>query len=187
MDTNIPVPTGLPRGGPPLPFMPNLNPQMMPPMGGARPPFMAVPPQFANPIEANQKMSEFARGVYVSGFEKTLTVEMLQQHFKIKPITGLKLPLSKFNENKGFAFIYYNNADDVAHVKEKLDYSVILKNKIRVTKTVIAENLSKMMFKLKRGDMTDVELKEVKDRYFNEKNLESEVTRIIQPFLSNFV
>jgi hypothetical protein len=78
MDTNIPVPTGLPRGGPPLPFMPNLNPQMMPPMGGARPPFMAVPPQFANPIEANQKMSEFARGVYVSGFEKTLTVEMLQ-------------------------------------------------------------------------------------------------------------
>ena len=52
---------------------------------------------------------------------------------------------------------------------------------------MIAENLSKMMFKLKRGDMTDVELKEVKDRYFNEKNLESEVTRIIQPFLSNFV
>jgi len=64
---------------------------------------------------------------------------------------------------------------------------VILKDKIRVTKTVVAENLSKMMFKLKRGNMTEDEVKEVKARYFNEKTLESEVTRIIQPFLTNFV
>jgi len=58
MDPNIPVPAGIGRSGP-LPFLPNMpmNPQMMQ-MGGAnRPPFMAVPPQFANPIEANQKMN----------------------------------------------------------------------------------------------------------------------------------
>ncbi len=46
--------------------------------------------------------------------------------------------------------MYYHSAEDAAYVKEKLDHSVILKNKIRVTKTVVADNLSKMMFKLKK-------------------------------------
>lgn len=112
MDPTMSMPTGMPRGAP-SPFMP--HPQMIQ-MGAGRPPFLGVAP-FANPIEANQKMNEFSRGIYVSGFEKTLTAAMLQEHFKIKPITGLKLPLSKFNENKGFAFIYYQNPDDAAYVK----------------------------------------------------------------------
>lgn len=80
---------------------------------------------------------------------------MLQEHFKIKPIHGLKLPMSKFQENKGFAFIYYGSEDDAAEVKKKLDYSVILRSKIRVTRIVIADNLSKMMFKLKTDKMSD--------------------------------
>lgn len=75
---------------------------------------------------------------------------MLEQHFKIKPISGLRLPLTKHLENKGFAFVYYHSAEDASYVKEKLDHSIILKNKIRVTKTVVADNLSKMMFKLRK-------------------------------------
>ena len=63
--------------------------------------------------------------------------------------------MSKFNENKGFAFIYYASEDDAAEVKKKLDYSVILRNKIRVTRIVIADNLSKMMFKLNTKGMTE--------------------------------
>jgi hypothetical protein len=38
-------------------------------------------------------------------------------HFKIKPITGLKLPSSKLSGNKGFAFIYYKNIDDATYVR----------------------------------------------------------------------
>ena len=38
--------------------------------------FMQSP--IMNPIEASVKATEFAKGVYVSGFEKTLTAEMLQ-------------------------------------------------------------------------------------------------------------
>jgi hypothetical protein len=38
-------------------------------------------------------------------------------HFRIKPIVGLKLPTDKFNCNKGFAFIYYKNADDASYVR----------------------------------------------------------------------
>jgi hypothetical protein len=68
------------------------------------------------------------------------------------------LPLNKHTENKGFAFIYYQSPDDAAFVKEKLDYSVILRNKIRVTKTVVAESLSKMMFKLKTKDLSPQEI-----------------------------
>jgi len=55
----------------------------------------------------------FAKGVYVSGFEKTLTSTMLQKYFSdIKTVTGIKLPTTKFNENKGFAFVYFNSEDD---------------------------------------------------------------------------
>jgi RNA recognition motif-containing protein len=107
------------------------------------------PAQMMNPALMSEKDNEFSKGIYVSGFERSLTSEMLEKHFKIKPITGMKLPLTKYQENKGFAFIYYNSKDDAAYVKETLDHTVILINKIRVTKTVNAEHLSKMMFKLK--------------------------------------
>lgn len=80
---------------------------------------------------------------------------MLEEHFKIKPIHGLKLPVSKYLENKGFAFIYYGSEDDASYVKKKLDHSVILKSKIRVTRTVISDNLSKMMFKLKTEELSE--------------------------------
>lgn len=91
----------------------------------------------------------------------------------------MKLPLNKHTENKGFAFIYYQSPEDAQFVKDKLDHSVILRNKIRVTKTVVAENLSKMMFKLKTKDMSPEEVNDVKARYFNEKTLEGEVSKII--------
>jgi len=48
-----------------------------------------------------------------------------------------------------------------------------LTNKIRVTKTVIAEHLSKMMFKLKTQGKSAEELKEIREKFFNEKNLEA--------------
>jgi hypothetical protein len=43
-------------------------------------------------------------------------------------------------------------------VKKTLDRTAILKDKIRITRTVISENLSKMMFKLKTQDLTDKEV-----------------------------
>lgn len=61
----------------------------------------------------------------------------------------MKLPLTKQLDNKGFAFIYYESPDDAAYVKEKLDHTVLLVNKIRVTKTVNANSLSKMIFRIK--------------------------------------
>ena len=91
-----PVPTGIhtlnpdPSANPPMHFKQGNMPQ--PPLGMAPVPLMN--PQIPHNTEKNR---EFARGVYISGFEKTLTAEMLQEHFKIKPINGLKLPLSKFN------------------------------------------------------------------------------------------
>lgn len=97
---------------------------------------------------------------------------MLQEHFKIKPIDGLKLPLTKFKENKGFAFIYYKSEDDAVYVKKTLDHSVILSNEIRVTRIAIAENLSKMIFKMHVKDIPAAEIKHNEDLYFNEKNLE---------------
>lgn len=112
---------------------------------------------------------------------------MLEKHFKLKPIAGMKLPLTKYRDNKGFAFIYYESADDAAYVKDKLDHSVILTNKIRVTKTVNAENLSKMMFKLKTNGKSKEEIEEIKQRLFNEKALESEISKIINPIFKNTV
>lgn len=44
---------------------------------------------------------------------------MLEKHFStIKPVHGMKLPISKFNENKGFAYIYYGNEDDASLIKK---------------------------------------------------------------------
>lgn len=83
---------------------------------------------------------------------------MIQKHFSIKPINGLKHPTTKFKESKGFAFIYYGSEDDAAYVKKTLDRTVILREKIRVTRTVISENLSKMMFKLKTQGFTEKEI-----------------------------
>ena len=174
MDSNLP-PANLPMRGPPNPqmmgnFGPNPNMGNVP-FGGMP---KGMPMNMGPPLGLGpefEKKKEFARGVYVSGFERTLTPEMLQEHFKIKIIHGLKMPMSKFNENKGFAFIYYGSDDDAREVKRKLDHSVILRNKIRVTRIVVAENLSKMMFKLKHNNMDEEEIKEVEKRYFNEQNL----------------
>jgi RNA recognition motif-containing protein len=64
---------------------------------------------------------------------------MLQEYFgKVKSIHGLKLPMSKFNENKGFAFIYFGSEDDAIYVKKTLDRTAILREKIRVTRTVVS-------------------------------------------------
>lgn len=44
---------------------------------------------------------------------------MLERHFaNVKPVHGIKLPTSKFNENKGFAFIYFGSEDDANLVKK---------------------------------------------------------------------
>ena len=94
-------------------------------MGGMRPGHvnrgMMPGNQFVNmgmPIwEQDEKRKEFAKGIYVSGFEKTLTVTMLQKYFsEVKTVNGIKLPMTKFNENKGFAFIYFNSEDDAKEV-----------------------------------------------------------------------
>ena len=90
----------------------------------------------------------------MSGFEKMVTTAMIQKHFSRKPINGLKHPMTKFRESKGFAFIYYGSEDDAMYVKKVLDRTAILREKIRITRTVISENLSKMMFKLKTAGLS---------------------------------
>ena len=62
--------------------------------------------------------------------------------------------MTKFRESKGFAFIYYGSEDDAMYVKKELDRTAILREKIRITRTVISENLSKMMFKLKTAGLS---------------------------------
>ena len=43
-----------------------------------------------------EKINEFKRGIFVNGFEKCVTTAMLQKHFSIKPINGIKHPTNKF-------------------------------------------------------------------------------------------
>jgi hypothetical protein len=88
--------------------------------------------------EQEEKKKEFARGIFVSGFEKVVTTAMIQHHFNIKPIHGLKHPMTKLKESKGFAFIYYGSEDDALYVKKTLDRTAILKEKVRITRTVIS-------------------------------------------------
>jgi len=126
------IPTQMGQGFPPsmgqnVPQMGQNIPQIGQPLIGMQRPQQNFPFQLYPPLEASLKINEFKRAVFVSGFEPSLTAAMLQEHFKIKPIDGLKLPMSKFNENKGFAFVYYKSADDATYVKEKLDHSVILR------------------------------------------------------------
>ena len=125
--------------------------------------------------EQQEKKKEFARGIFISGFEKSVTTAMIQHHFSIKPIFGLRHPMTKFKESKGFAFIYYGSEDDALYVKKTLDRTAILKEKIRITRTVISENLSKMMIKLKTHGLSEKEIQENEARYFNDENLEKEV------------
>lgn len=137
-------------GGQNIPF-PNarMNPDAMA-MGR-----MFMPP-IAGPLNMDQDRSKllikrhYSCGLYVSGFEKTLTLAMINEHFKIKPIDAIKFPKTKFNENKGFAFIYYKTEDDAKYVKKELDHSVILKDKIRICRMVDPGEISKMIIKLKR-------------------------------------
>lgn len=87
---------------------------------------------------------------------------MLQKHFsQVRPVQGIKLPYSKFNENKGYAFVYYLSEDDATLSKKQLDRTAILQEKIRVTKTVVAENLSKMIFKMKTAELSDEQIKNI--------------------------
>ncbi len=73
MDTAIPQTSALPRG-PSFPVMgQGFPPQMVP--GPMRPPFHAMPLMAP---EISHKNNEFNRGIYVSGFERTLTAAMLQ-------------------------------------------------------------------------------------------------------------
>jgi RNA recognition motif-containing protein len=98
---------------------------------------------------------------------------MLEKHFSsVKPVHGIKLPLSKFNENKGFAFIYYGSEDDATLAKKQLDRTAILREKIRVTKTVVAENLSKMIFKMKVTGLSDNQIDDNIKNFFNDEHLE---------------
>lgn len=128
----VPIMNMPPRSNPsnlPPQVPPNFRMGPPPPMGGPGPAPVQSMMQYMPPLmQQESKQKHFASGVYVSGFEKTLTAAMLQDHFKIKPIEGLKLPLTKFKENKGFAFIYYRSEDDASFVKRELDHSVILTN-----------------------------------------------------------
>lgn len=123
------------------------RPVMPPPMGNPNPLMMGLPnPNMAMPRalpsnyapDQDVKKQEFAKGIFVSGFEDCITTAMLMRHFSIKPINGLKHPRDKLQTSKGFAFIYYGSEDDAIYVKKTLDRSTILKKKIRVTRTVIS-------------------------------------------------
>lgn len=177
-----------PNIGAPLPGV-QVPPQMpqMPMMMGMRP-SPAMINQFTVLPDQEEKRREFAKSVYVSGFEKTVTVAMLEKHFSaIKNVHGIKVPTTKFNENKGFAFIYFGSEDDATFVKKALDRSVILNDKIRVTKTVVADKLSKMIFRLKTKGLTDKEIENNEKVFFNDENLEKHVETIIEPIFNNLV
>lgn len=137
--------------------------------------------------EQEEKKKEFARGIFVSGFEKCVTTAMIQHHFNIKPIYGLRHPTTKHKESKGFAFIYYGSEDDALYVKKTLDRTAILKEKVRITRTVISENLSKMMFKLKTAGLEEKQIQDNEAVYFNDAKLETEVERIIKPLFGTHV
>ncbi len=100
----------------PAPLMnPAIRPPGIPGMNAQGFPGMAMRAQnfssnigFAN-NEQEEKKKEFARGIFVSGFEKCVTTAMIQHHFSIKTISGLKHPTTKHKESKGFAFIYYGS------------------------------------------------------------------------------
>ena len=81
MDSNIAIPSNIPRGAPFPPPMGQIGqgfpPQMMPPAAFRHPQYF--PTAFVNPAEASQKANEFARGVCVSGFESSLTSYMLEK------------------------------------------------------------------------------------------------------------
>lgn len=71
------------------------------------------------------------------------------------------------------------------YVKKTLDRSTILRDKIRITRTVIPENISKMMFKLKIHGLKEEEITKIEKDYFNDEHLEKEVERIIRPVFGN--
>lgn len=56
-----------------------------------------------------------------------------------------------------------------------------------MTKTVVADNLSKMIFKMKTRGLDDKQIAEIEKSYFNDENLEKEVESIIQPIFGNSV
>jgi hypothetical protein len=115
------------------------NPALLPQGPFGQPNFgQHMRPVPSYPNEQEEKKKEFARGVFISGFEKCVTTAMIQHHFNIKPIHGLKHPMTKFKESKGFAFIYYGSEDDALYVKKTLDRTAILKDKVRITRTVIS-------------------------------------------------
>ncbi len=73
-------------------------------------PVMSIP---SMGLDEDEKKRVFSKGVYVSGFEKTLTFAMLHGYFsKVKNVHGIKFPLTKLNESKGFAFVYFGSQDD---------------------------------------------------------------------------
>lgn len=45
---------------------------------------------------------------------------MIERHFSTNKMSvhGIKLPTSKFNENKGFAFVYFGSEDDANLAKK---------------------------------------------------------------------
>ena len=119
-----------------------------------------------------KREKEFPKGIYVTGFEKTITSEMLREHFRLKPINAIKLPMSKYFLNKGFAFIYYGSKDDAALAKRKLDHSSILRNPIRVARIASPQNISKMMVKLKVSGLSPAQVSAQHVSLFNERKLE---------------
>ncbi len=124
----------------------------------------------------------------MSGFEETVTKEMIVDHFSndsnFKSVVALKLPMNKLGENKGYAFIYFKTADDARLVKQKYDRTAILKKQIRVTMIVISENLSKMILKLKTRDEMGVpyskeKIEQLQEKFFGEEYLEEKIQELI--------
>lgn len=52
---------------------------------------------------------KLSNGVSVTGFEYTVTTTMLERHFDIKPILGIKHSTDKHSNSKGCAYIYYGS------------------------------------------------------------------------------
>jgi len=183
-----PIPGGMP--GPMGGMYPGLQIGGMP-MGG----FQMMPPFMRD--RASQKDIEFAKGLFIEDFEETVTAEMLFKHFNdIKPVNIIKFPTNEKRLSKKFAFVYFRSVEDAKFVKEAIEADIdeeeralaskasqselnklgkkhrILKKTIRVS-TLAVNRTSKLMLEPKAG---------LAGGYFNVKNLEREIKRILAPF-----
>jgi hypothetical protein len=177
----------------------------MPGMAGMQPLAMQMG-LFPQSRKNQVKEAEFAKGIFVYDFEECMTGEMIFKHFNdIKPVAVIKFPTTKQRFSKKFAFVYFKTPEDAREVKEVIEkdreeeekaiaekkpasFLNTLKNRHKIIKKAfkvapLANNdYSKILLKPrydKNAPGSNEVLKKIREEYFNDKNLEQEIKRIV--------